>query len=327
MKAMILAAGYGARLWPLTADRTKPALPVLGKPLVGYVAEYLAQQGIEDAIVNLHHRPESVRAALGDGSQFGIRLQYVHEPQILGTSGALDNAREMIGTDTFVVINGKLITDIDLRSAIETHRKTIALATLVLRKNATRERFSIVETSDGFVTRFAGMPEPASPEAVENAPLMFTGIQIMESRIFNYIPPGVFSHSTVDVFPRAIAKGERIAAHIADGMWFELSTLERYLDISLALLSQRGLDLHTGNNVSIDPQADVRESILWNEATVEAGAKVHRAILGDGVRVRSGEVVENVAVVRADLVAGITPPAKAPKGYVKGDTFVVPLSQ
>src|SRR5712691_2722389 len=175
MKAMILAAGYGARLWPLTADRTKPALPVLGKPLAGYVAEYLAQQGIEDVIVNLHHRPDSVRAALGDGSQFGVRLQYVHEPAILGTSGALDNAREMIGADTFLVINGKLITDIDLRAAIETHRRTKALATLVLRRNFARERFSVVETSDGFVTRFAGMPAPV-PESDSVAPLMFTGI-------------------------------------------------------------------------------------------------------------------------------------------------------
>src|SRR5229473_2378582 len=190
MKAMILAAGYGARLWPLTADRTKPALPVLGKPLAGYVAEYLARQGIEDVIVNLHHRPDSVRAALGDGIQFGVHLQYVHEPVILGTSGALDNAREMIGTETFVVINGKLITDIELRAAIETHQRTKALATLVLRRNVARERFSIVETSNGFVTRFSGMPKPASAEAVGDAPLMFTGIQIMEPQIFNYIPPG-----------------------------------------------------------------------------------------------------------------------------------------
>ena len=263
MKAMILAAGYGSRLWPLTADRTKPALPVLGKPLVGYVAEYLAQQGIEDVIVNLHHRPDSVRAALGDGSQFGVRLQYVHEPVILGTSGALDNAREMIGTETFVVVNGKLITDIDLRAAIETHRRTKALATLVLRKNVARERFSAVETIDGFVTRFAGMPA-AAPESgsVElDAPLMFTGIQVMDSRIFDYIPPGVFSHSTIDVFPKAIAKGERFAAHVAEGMWFELSTLQRYLDISLALLSQRGLSLYTGRAASIDRAADVREEL------------------------------------------------------------------
>jgi NDP-sugar pyrophosphorylase family protein len=329
MKAMILAAGYGARLWPLTADRTKPALPVLGKPLVGYVAEYLAQQGIEDVIVNLHHRPDSVRAALGDGSQFGVRLRYVHEPVILGTSGALDNAREMIGTETFVVINGKLITDIDLRAAIETHQRTKALATLVLRRNVARERFSIVETLDGFVTRFAGMPGPASASnsSESDAPLMFTGIQIMDSRIFDYIPPGVFSHSTMDVFPRAIAKGERIAAHIAEGMWFELSTLQRYLDISLALLNQRESDLYTGRDASIDREANVHESILWDDVIVERGARVRRAILGDGVRVRAGEEVTDAAVVRAGLVAGVTPPAKAPKGYVKGDTFVVPLSQ
>jgi NDP-sugar pyrophosphorylase family protein len=327
MKAMILAAGYGARLWPLTADRTKPALPVLGKPLVGYVAEYLAQQGIEEAIVNLHHRPDSVRAPLGDGSRFGVRLQYVHEPVILGTSGALDNARELIGADTFVVINGKLITDIDLRAAILTHRRTNALATLVLRRNVARERFSIVEAREGLVTRFAGMPAVSSTESAKDAPLMFTGIQIMESRIFDYIPPGVFSHSTIDVFPRAIAKGERIAAHVATGMWFELSTLPRYLDISLALLDQRGLDLHTGGNPSIDEQADVHESILWDDVIIERGARVHRAILGDGVFVRAGEVVEDAAVVRAELVAGVTPPAKAPKGYVKGDNFVVPLSQ
>jgi NDP-sugar pyrophosphorylase family protein len=327
MKAMILAAGYGARLWPLTADRTKPALPVLGKPLVGYVAEYLAQQGIEDVIVNLHHRPDSVRAALGDGSQFGVRLQYVHEPVILGTSGALDNARAMIGAGTFVVINGKLLTDIDLRAAIETHQRTGALATLVLRRNVARERFSIVETNDGFVTRFAGMPAPV-PDSVEpDAPLMFTGIQVMDSRIFDYIPPGVFSHTTMDVFPNAIAKGERIAAHVAEGTWFELSTLQRYLDISLALLNQRGLSLYTGRGASIDKEAEVRESILWDDVTVERGARVRRAILGDGVRVRAGDEVADAAVVRAQLVAGVTPPSKAPKGYVKGDTFVVPLSQ
>src|SRR5213078_3591844 len=111
MKAMILAAGYGERLWPLTADRTKPALPVLGKPLVGYVAEYLARFGIKEVVVNLHHQPDSVRRALGDGTQFGAHFHYVHEPVILGTSGAIDNARSLLEGDTFVVINGKLITD------------------------------------------------------------------------------------------------------------------------------------------------------------------------------------------------------------------------
>src|SRR5216684_8670404 len=162
MKAMILAAGYGERLWPLTSDRTKPALPVLGTPLVGYVAEYLAKFGVEDVIVNLHHQPESVRRALGDGSQFGVSLQYVHEPVILGTSGALDNAREFLEGDTFVVVNGKLITDLDLNAALQTHRERKALATLVLLRNPKHERFSIVETRDGLVTKFGGMPAPSS---------------------------------------------------------------------------------------------------------------------------------------------------------------------
>ena len=86
MRAIVLSAGYGTRLWPLTEDRTKPAIPILGKPLVGYVAEYLAGYGIDEIVVNLHHRPESVRRALGDGARFGVKLHYVEEPVILGTS-------------------------------------------------------------------------------------------------------------------------------------------------------------------------------------------------------------------------------------------------
>lgn len=324
---MILAAGYGERLWPLTCDRTKPALPVLGKPLVGYVAEYLAKHGIEDVIVNLHHQPESVKRALGDGSQFGVRLQYVHEPVILGTSGALDNARQLLEGDTFVVVNGKLITDLDLKAALETHRQERALATLVLRPNPQHERFSMVETRDGLVSRFAGMPGPLLPDTKTEPPLMFTGIQILESRIFDYIPRSVFSHSVTEVYPQAMAKGERIVAHVAEGTWYELSTLKRYLDISLSLLQERGHDVYTGANPSIDKQAEVHESVLWDNVTVEKGASVRRAILGDGVRVLAGERIEDAVMVRAELVSGKTPPAKALKGYIKGRNFVVSLLQ
>src|SRR6476619_868429 len=188
MRAMVLSAGYGTRLWPLTEDRTKPAIPILGKPLVGYVAEYLAGYGFDEIVVNLHHRPESVRKALGDGSRFGVKLHYVlEEPEILGTSGALDNTREFFDRDTFLVVNGKIITDIDLKAALETHRKKNALATLVLLPNARRERFSMVETEDGRVTRFGGMPVDSGAGP---APLMFTGIHIMEPRILEYVPRG-----------------------------------------------------------------------------------------------------------------------------------------
>lgn len=324
---MILAAGYGERLWPLTCDRTKPALPVLGKPLVGYVAEYLAQNGIEDVVVNLHHQPESVRRALGDGSEFGVRLQYVHEPVILGTSGALDNARQLLEGDTFVVVNGKLITDLDLKAALETHRQRKALATLVLLRNPKHERFSMVETRDGLVSKFGGMPGPPSQATNADPPLMFTGIHILESRIFDYIPRGVFSHSVTDVYLPAMARGERIAAHVAAGMWYELSTLRRYLDISLALLRLQGKDVYPGRNPSIDKQAEVHEAVLWDNVSVAKGAHVRRAVLGDGVHIPAGESVEDAVVVRAALVSGITPPAKALPGQLQGENFVVPLSQ
>ncbi len=166
---MILAAGYGTRLWPLTIDRAKPAIPFMNRPLVGYVAGYLGGYGCRDVIVNLHHQSESVRAALGDGSRFGVQLHYVEEASILGTSGALDNARMLLEDDTFIVINGKLATDINLDDALATHRRTNALATLVLLPNPQRERFSIVNTHDGLITGFGSMPTAHKIHASDNA--------------------------------------------------------------------------------------------------------------------------------------------------------------
>ena len=318
MRAIVLSAGYGTRLWPLTEDRTKPAIPILGKPLVGYVAEYLAGYGIDEIVVNLHHRPESVRRALGDGSRFGVKLHYVEEPAILGTSGALDNTREFFERDTFVAINGKIITDIDLNAALETHRKANAIATLVLLPNTRRERFSVVEIEDGRVKRFGGMPIES-----DNEPLMFTGIQILEPRIFEYIPRGVFSHSTTDVYPQAIANGEVVATHVASGKWRELSTLKRYLDISVELLKESGKSYVAGANASIS--GTVTDSVLWDNVKVGEGARVNRAVLADDVKISAGEVIENAVVVPRSLVEGKNPPEKAQSGKVQGENFVVPL--
>ena len=322
MRAMVLSAGYGTRLWPLTEDRTKPAIPILGKPLVGYVAEYLVQYGLNEIVVNLHHRPESVRAALGDGSAFGVKLTYVEEPVILGTSGALDNARELFEDETFVVVNGKIITDIDLTSAFETHRRNNALATLVLLKNRKREKFSVVETRDGLITRFGGMP--AKDEA--STPLMFTGIQILEPRIFEYIPRGVFSHSTTEVYPQAIAKGERVAAHVAEGKWRELSTLQRYLDISIEMLRESGDAFSRGRNNRLATNAKIVDSVLWDNVEVSDSARVDRAVLADNVRIGANEVISNAVVVPRVLIEGKTSPEKALRGVVQGENFVVPLS-
>jgi NDP-sugar pyrophosphorylase family protein len=322
MRAIVLSAGYGTRLWPLTEDRTKPAIPILGKPLVGYVAEYLAGYGVDEIVVNLHHRPESVRRALGDGSRFGVKLHYVEEPVILGTSGALDNTREFFERETFVVVNGKIITDIDLNAAIETHRKMNAISTLVLLPNSRRERFSAVETEAGRVKAFGRMPKETDEGP---APLMFTGIHIMEPRILEYVPRGVFSDSVTDVYPKAMANGEILAAHVASGKWRELSTLKRYLDISVELLREVGKELVTGANTSISETAIVTDSVLWDDIEVGEGARIKRAVLADKVKIDSNEVIENAVVVPRRLVEGKKPPEKAMPGHFQGENFIVPL--
>lgn len=322
MRAIVLSAGYGTRLWPLTEDRTKPAIPILGKPLVGYVAEYLAGYGIDEIVVNLHHRPESVRRSLGDGSRFGVKLHYVEEPVILGTSGAIDNTREFFERETFVAVNGKIITDIDLSAALQTHRERNAIATLVLLPNTLRERFTVVETEHGLLKGFGGMP---AADEHGSAPLMFTGIQILEPRIFEYIPRGVFSHTTTDVYPQAMARGEVVAAHVASGKWRELSTLRRYLDISVELLQEKGRAYVAGANSTISETAVVNDSILWDGVEVGAGAKINRAILGDNVRIPTGEIVESAVVVPASLIHGKLPPEKALPGHRRGENFIVPL--
>ncbi len=324
MRAMILAAGYGTRLWPLTVDRAKPAIPFMGRPLVGYMAEYLSRYGFGDIVVNLHHRPESVRGALGDGSRFGVRLHYVEEPEILGTSGALDNARHLLEGDAFVVANGKLATDIDLAAALETHRRTGALATLVLRRNAERERYSMVEVSEGRVQGFGAFP-PSDNAGEEEVPLMFTGIQVLDRRVFDLIPRGEYSDSVPTIYKPAIARGEVVAAHIAEGAWYELSTVKRYLETSVALMRREGRDVELGAGASIEAGAEVAESVLWEDVKIASGARVRRAVLGAGVEVGPGEVLENVAVVRAELAASQERPEKGLAGEVRGANFVAPL--
>ncbi len=333
MKAMILAAGFGTRLFPLTIDRTKPAIPFLGKPLVGYVAEYVAKFGFRDVVVNLHHQPESVKKALGGGEDFGVKIHYtIEEPKILGTAGALDNARNLLENETFLIINGKIITDIDISAALETHRKTGALATMVLMPNTKRERFTIVETENNLVTGFGDFPEPLANESNQNPkskiqnPLMFTGIHILEPRVFDYIPRGVYSDIVPTFYNPAIRHGEKIVAHIADGNWFELSTIPRYLDISLAMLNGQKEKIVKGANVKISGSASVKDSVIWDDVSIAESARISRAIIGDGVKISEGEKFENVAIVRADMLAHCAKiPEKALKGEVVGENYVVSL--
>lgn len=330
MKAMILAAGFGTRLFPLTIDRTKPAIPFLGKPLVGYVAEYVAKFGFKEVVVNLHHQPESVIKALGDGSDFGVKIHYTYEePKILGTAGALDNARHLLEDETFLIVNGKIITDIDINLALETHRKTGALATMVLKPNIKHERFSEVFVENGQVTGFGDFPKPLTNyHSPLTTPYMFTGIHILEPEVFDYIPRGVYSDIVPTFYNPAIKKGEKIAAHIATGKWFELSTIPRYLDISLNMLNGNAERNIIGENVSISKSAILDESIIWDNVEIENNVEITHSIIADNVRIKKGEKYQNVAIVNADMIRQYGEiPAKALKGEFVGDNYIVKLDQ
>jgi len=333
MKGFILAAGFGTRLWPLTEDRTKAAIPFLNRPLINYSVEYLASYGIRDIIVNLHHQPESIRAVLEDGSKLGVKIEYSVEDEILGTSGALDRVRDSLLDDDFVVINGKIVTNIDLGQVIAEHRKRNAIATLVLKENTALEHFSIVEIDDRrWITRFAGFPEAALPQAAVaeaagnlgsvvatgDAPLMFTGIQVLSPRILEYVPRGRFSHSTIHVYPQAIAAGETVIGHVSAADWYEMSTLSRYLEAHLRLM--RGGSVITGEDCVIAPDASIEQSVLWDRVTVESGARVLRSVLADGVRVPANAVIDRAVVVRRDIVRQIE------RGEVVGKNVIVPIS-
>ncbi len=334
MKGFILAAGLGTRLWPLTEDRTKAAIPFLNRPLINYSVEYLASYGIRDIIVNLHHQPESIRAALGDGSRLEVRIEYSLEDEILGTSGALDRVRESLIDDDFVVINGKIVTNIDLGQVIAEHRKQNAIATLVLKENTALEHFSIVEIDDrGWITRFAGFPDAALPQAAAaeatgnlgsvvatttgDAPLMFTGIQVLSPRIFEYIPRDCFSHSTIHVYPQAIAAGEAVIGHVSVADWYEMSTLSRYLEAHLRLM--RSGSVIVGEDCVIAPDASLEESVLWDRVTVESGARVRRSVLADGVRIPADALIDSAVVVRRDIARQIE------RGEVVGANVIVPI--
>lgn len=324
---MILAAGFGTRLFPLTIDRTKPAIPFLGKPLVGYVAEYVAKYGFTEVVVNLHHQPESVKEALGNGEDFGVKIDYTLElPNILGTAGALDNARELLKDDTFLIVNGKIITDIDISAALKTHKESGAIATMILKENANYEKFTEVFVQNGEVRGFASGFPIENPKSHLQVPLMFTGIHILEPRVFEYIPRGVYSDIVPKFYLPAISNGEKIAAHVCSNKWFELSTIPRYLDISLAMMD--GEKVCKGENCSISSLATVTDSIIWDDVTIKKGAKLNRTIIADGVTIEADENYENVAIVRGNMVKNCKEiPEKALKGYFYKENYIVPLNK
>ena len=193
MKAMILAAGFGTRLQPLTQTVPKPMVPVLNRPLLERTIELLRLANIQDIAVNVHHLPEQVMAHFGDGSRFGVNLHFSREETIMGTAGGIKAAQEFLDGGTFLVINSDIVVDIDLDRVLQFHRESGSCLTLVVRADDSPEKYAPIEIQpDGRIARFIGAQAP-NVSSGETRRVMFTGIQIMEPEIFSRIPAGNFT--------------------------------------------------------------------------------------------------------------------------------------
>jgi NDP-sugar pyrophosphorylase family protein len=235
MRAMILAAGFGTRLRPLTNTVPKALVPVAGRPLIEYGLLFLKSQGIEEVVINLHHLGEKIRTALGDGSIYGLRITYSPEDPILDTGGGIKKAQAFLAGETFVVLNCDTILDLDLHALLAAHRKHHAAATLVLRPDPEAARYGVLETDvSGRIRRFLSQPaevrEPLSP-------YMFTGFQMLEPRVFDFMPEVKPFGTTRDTYPQMMRAGESLHGFIHTGPWLVVDDAAGMARATQALIS------------------------------------------------------------------------------------------
>jgi NDP-sugar pyrophosphorylase family protein len=227
MKAMVLAAGYGERMRPLTNSIPKPLLPIKGKPLLHYTLQLLKKNGINEVVINLHHLPNMIMDAFEDGSSLGVKIYYSYEKEILGTAGGIKAAEKFLRDKTFLVINSDIIVDIDLKKVLEFHKKNMSMVTMVLREDPDVEKYGAIEIdSEGRVRRFLGKPEYEGNLPLRK--LMFTGIQILEPEIFDEIPGGRYCGTTEETYPKLMNKNAPIYGYEFNGYWIDIGTPERY---------------------------------------------------------------------------------------------------
>jgi len=307
---MILAAGLGTRMRPLTLLRAKPALPVLNRPLLHFTLLALRRIGVRDVVINTHHRPASIRRAVGDGRALGVRVRYSHEPRILGSIGGVRKLRGFFGDEPFLLLNGDMVFDFDLRRLIARHRRAGALATVSLQHFPARGSYSAVVTdARGGIRSFGGYPKPARGRAWH-----FTGIQVIEPGILDRLPPG-YAETARDLYGPLIAEGAPLLGVPLAGPWYDLSSPSLYLVSQMELLkrgfagAREGLCVDPSARIGqgvvirrsvigagcvVAPGAVVRDSVLWQGVRVGEGARVERAIVTDRVRVPRGAALRSV---------------------------------
>ena len=284
LTAVILAAGFGTRLRPLSYRVPKPLFPILNRPLLGLILSKLEAAGFKRIAINAHHLAADIKLYLETQVQWNLEIFLSYEPEILGTGGGLRNLAEFLGNAPFLVINGDILTDLDFAEIYNLHQPD-ALATLVLHDYP---RFNHVWlTEDGHVAAF-GTP-PAGP-VPSTPPLAFTGVQVVSPRVFNLIPAKKFV-SIIDTYRQAIADGETVAGSVQKGFfWQDIGTPQDYLEIHHRLLAEELPGLATFYPEITDP-------FLGEEVTLGARSTMAGGVcLGPGVKVGAGAYLQNTVV-------------------------------
>ncbi len=349
MNVMILAAGMGTRLHPLTEICPKPLVPLMLQPMLGHLLAQLRQYHVQEVVINLHHHAEQLRQWIGDGRQWGFqRVHLSYEPEILGTAGAIKKAESVLGDAPFCVINADVLSDVDLAAVWQWHCQRDAVVTMVLRPDPDAHRYGpVVVDSDHRVCHINGQPEGKSHHTGEV--LMFTGMQVVSPQIFSDIPPGQCVSTAAETYPMLIDKGATVYGYSHDGYWMDVGVPTRYRQAHWDVLDgayvgelastpegvsiirgaediPRGLAqaiIHSpvvlGPGVELAANARIGpHAVIGPECHLEMGACVRESVLWDGVRVEANALVE-----RSILGTGVVVPA----GRSMADVMQSPASE
>jgi mannose-1-phosphate guanylyltransferase len=308
LQALILAGGEGTRLRPLTETIPKPVIPLVGRPFISFMIEWLRGHGVDDVVLACGFMADDVRAVLGDGGALGVRLRYIEEPKPLGTGGALKFAEELLD-ERFLMLNGDVLTDIDVTAVIEQHARTHATATLALYPVDDPSAYGLVRLNDDrSVSEFLEKP---SPEQIDTN-LINAGAYVLERRVLDSMPPAGTNVSIErDVFPTLV--GDGLYGYAASGYWLDIGTPDRYLQATFDILdgsvrTEIGGELATAGGVLSDGAAVdgevVAPALIGRDATIAADATIGPyAVIGARTSVAEGAIVSR-GVVFSDAVVG-----------------------
>lgn len=299
MKAVILVGGEGTRLRPLTVNLPKPMLPVVNRPFLEHVLDYLKHQGIDDVILSMGYRSDVIERHFGDGADFGVNLRYVVEASPLGTAGGVKNVEQYLD-GPFLVFNGDILTDLDLRAMLDFHRQRGATVTISLTPVEDPTAYGLVETGgDGRVQRFIEKPRPE--DVTTN--LINAGTYVLQPEVLDLIPVAAYHMFERGVFPDLLARGDSIYGYSSECYWIDIGTPAKYLSVNRDILhgrvdhlrhSKTPNGVQIGEGAQIDPSAIITgPAILGKDVRVEAGARVSGpTVVGDGCAIGAGSTVE-----------------------------------